>query len=93
MVRWNPEKDRFLRTARGVSFQKIADEIIAGNYIDILENPGRSGQQIFLVRIAGCTWVVPFVIEEDETIFLKTAYPSRRFHKLYEGPDEKEGHA
>ena len=76
-----------------MSFQQIADEIISGNYIDILENPGRSGQQIFLLRIAGYTWVVPFVIEEDETIFLKTAYPSRRFHKIYGGSDGKKGHA
>jgi hypothetical protein len=44
------------------------------------------------VQIAGYTWVVPFVIEEDETIFLKTAYPSRKFHKLYGGLDEKEDH-
>ena len=92
MVRWNPEKDRFLRTTRGVSFQQIADEIIAGNYIDILENPGRSGQQIFLVRIAGYIWVVSFVLEEDETIFLTTAYPSRSFHKLYGGRDEPKSH-
>jgi transcriptional regulator with XRE-family HTH domain len=90
MVRWNPEKDRFLRTARGVSFQQIADEIVSGNYLDILENPGRSDQQIFLVRIAAYTWVVPFVIEEDETIFLKTAYQSRKFRRLYGGLDEKE---
>jgi hypothetical protein len=92
MIRWNPEKEIFLRTSRGVSFQQIADEIVSGNYIDILENPGRSGQQIFLVRIAGYTWVVPFVIEADETIFLKTAYPSRRFHKRYGGADEKKNH-
>jgi hypothetical protein len=93
VIRWNPEKDRFLRISRGISFQQIADEIVSGNYIDILENPGHSGQQIFLVRIAGYTWVVPFVIEEHETIFLKTAYPSRIFHKRYGGEDEKKGHA
>lgn len=92
MVRWSPEKDRFLRTSRGVSFQQIADEIVSGNYSDMLENPGRSGQQIFLVRIAGYTWVVPFVIEADETIFLKTAYPSRRFRKLYGGSDDEKSH-
>lgn len=90
MVRWNPEKDRFLRTARGVSFQQIADDIVSGNYIDILELPRRPDQQIFLLRITGYTWVVPFVIEEDETIFLKTAYASRKFHELYGGLDEKE---
>ena len=93
MVRWNPDKDRFLRTTRGVSFQEIADAIISGDYLDILENPGRPGQEVFVLRISGYTWAVPFVIEEDETIFLKTAYPSRKFHKRYGGKYEDKGQA
>jgi hypothetical protein len=28
---------------------------------------------------------VPFVIDDDENIVLKTVFPSRKFHKLY-GP-------
>ena len=90
MVRWSPEKDRFLRLTRGVSFQQIADVIISGEYMDILENPSRPGQDIFVLRIQGYTWVVPFVVENDDTIFLKTAYPSRKFHKRYGGAYEHE---
>ena len=91
MVRWSPAKDRFLRLNRGVSFQQIADAIISGEYLDILENPSRPGQDIFVLRIHGYTWVVPFILENDETIFLKTAYPSRKFHKRYGGVYEQEG--
>ena len=27
--------------------------------------------------------LVPFVIDKDENIVLKTAYPSRKFHKIF----------
>jgi hypothetical protein len=93
MVRWDPEKDRFLKTARGISFQEIGDEIISGNYPDILENPAHQGQAIFVVWIKSYTWVVPFIVEDDETIFLKTAYPSRKFHRRYGGAYEEKDHA
>jgi hypothetical protein len=90
MVRWNPGKDEYLRVARGVSFQQIADAIISGDYLDILGNPSRPGQDIFILRIQGYTWVVPFALENDDTIFLETAYLSRKFHKRYGGDDEQE---
>jgi hypothetical protein len=89
VVRWSEDKDRWLRKSRGVSFQEIADTIISGNYLDVLENQVRFEQDIFIIRIRGYTWAVPFVIEQNSTIFLKTAYPSRKFHKIYGGPHER----
>ena len=91
MIRWNEEKDRRFVQARGVSFHEIADRILAGDYIDLLENPARTGQDIVVTVIEGYTWVVPFVVEEDDTLFLKTAYPSRKFHKRYGGRNATEG--
>ena len=88
-IRWGQEKDRWLRRTRGVSFEQIADKIILGEYLDILENPSRQGQDIFVVRIQGYTWVVPFVMDEG-TIFLKTAFPSRKFHRQYGGSDAQD---
>jgi hypothetical protein len=85
MIKWNYEKDQWLNQTRGISFQEIADKIIAEDYLDILENPTKPNQDIFILYIHDYTWVVPFVIEKEETIFLKTAFPSRKFHKLYGG--------
>ena len=79
------EKDLWLRDTRGISFQEIADHILAGDYIDILENPSRKGQEVFVLRTKGYVWAVPFMIEEDKSIFLKTAYPSRKLFKRYGG--------
>ena len=88
MVRWAEEKDRWLQRNRGVSFSQIAERILSGEYFDVLENPSRPGQEIFVLRIEGYTWVVPFVVDAD-SIFLKTAFPSRRFHQRYGGADAK----
>ena len=46
MIRWNEEKDRWLVANRGISFQEIADMMLAGDYLDLLENPARPGQDI-----------------------------------------------
>ncbi|MBM4341123.1 MAG: BrnT family toxin [Deltaproteobacteria bacterium] len=89
MIRWDAEKDRWLRKTRGISFQEIADRILNEGYIDILEHPVHAGQEVFVLRVKNYIWAVPFVIEEDNSIFLKTAYPSRKLFKRYGGSDEK----
>lgn len=89
MIRWGEEKDRWLRRARGISFSQIAEQILDGHYLDVLENPSRAGQDLFILPIEGYTWVVPFVVDEG-TIVLKTAFPSRRFHRRYGGTDAQD---
>jgi len=90
MIRWDVEKDQWLRKTRGISFQEIADCILSGDYIDILENPSRAGQEVFVLRMKNYIWAVPFMVEEDRSIFLKTAYPSRKLFRRYGGSDEKD---
>ena len=92
MVKWSEDKDRWLRENRGVSFQEISTAVLSGNLIEIMENPARRGQMAFVIRLRGYVWVVPFVTEGD-TIFLKTAYPSRKMHKRYGGTDEAQEQA
>ena len=90
MIRWDIEKDRWLRKTRGISFQEIADCILSGDYIDILENPSHAGQEVFVLKMKNYIWAVPFMVEEDKSIFLKTAYPSRKLFKRYGGYCETE---
>jgi hypothetical protein len=88
VITWNEEKTKWLMRERGISFQEIADNILKGENIDILENPSRTNQDIFILHFHGYTWVVPFF--ENESIHLITAFPSRKFHKRYGGEkDEK----
>lgn len=82
-VTWDPDKERALRKQRKIEIREIADLIVDGRYTAILENPSRPSQFIFVLPYHGYTHVVPFVIAEDETIVLKTVFPSRKFHQLY----------
>lgn len=77
-IRWNALKSERLKRTRGVSFE----EIIASKLIDIRKHPNRENQKILIYKHKGYLWAVPYVIEE-ETIFLKTIYPSRKLMKLY----------
>lgn len=82
---WDDKKNEWLIINRGISFEEIAELILNKSYIDIIENPTRENQQYFIMKIMNYTWVVPFVIDEEERIVLKTAFPSRKFHKKYKG--------
>jgi hypothetical protein len=80
---WDPAKERKLRKERGIELREVADLILERKYLDILQNPSRPSQYIFILPYHGYTHVVPFVIGRDESIVLKTAFPSRKFHQLY----------
>ena len=84
-VVWDEAKNETLRLSRGVGFEEIADIILSGRYLAILENPTRAEQLYFVVTISDYTGVVPFLIDKDDRIVLKTAFPSRKYHKIYGG--------
>ena len=87
-ILWDKEKNNWLILNRGVSFEEIAKKIIEDEDIIILENPTRENQQYFIINLKEYTWVVPFIISEHNEIILKTAFPSRKFHKKYGGSHE-----
>ena len=77
-ARWNRLKSAWLKHIRGVSFE----EIVEANLLDIIKHPSKTKQQILIFEYKGYTWAVPYVIDE-RGVFLKTLYPSRKYHKLY----------
>ena len=85
---WDQNKNEWLILNRGISFEEISDKILQGNYLEILENLMRKNQQYFIMNIDNYTWVVPFIINENNQIILKTAFPSRKFHKKYGDKNE-----
>ena len=80
---WDEAKSKSLKKARGISIEDVARLILDEKYLEILENPARPGQMLFVISYKGYTHVVPFVIDKENNIVLKTVYPSRKFHKLY----------
>ena len=71
-----------LKAKRGISFEEIAYLIESGQILGIEENPGRSNQKMYILEIENYAVVVPFV-EKDNEIFLKTAFPSRKYTTRY----------
>jgi len=87
-ITWDQNKNEWLILNRGISFEEISDKILNGDYIEILENPAREDQLYFIMNINNYTWFVPFLINRSNQIVLKTAFPSRKFHKKYGEKDE-----
>ena len=81
-LNWSPEKNEVFKVRRGISFEEIALLIESGHIPGIEENPGRSNQQIYILEIEDYAFIVPFV-EKDNEIFLKTAFPSRKYKALW----------
>ncbi|MCJ7471351.1 MAG: toxin [Actinobacteria bacterium] len=83
MIIYDNTKAKILKIEREIDIEEIVELIIERKYIDILEHPKREGQQIFILSYKNYIQVVPFVIDEDENIIIKTVFPSRKFHKIY----------
>jgi len=79
---WNSEKNELLKNERGISFEEIVYQIESGNLLGIEESTARQNQKIYIVEIDDYAFVVPFV-ENDQEIFLKTIFPSRKYTKRY----------
>lgn len=78
--RWSDAKDEKLRLERGESFS----ELLAARFIDERKHPQKPHQRIFFVELDEYIWVIPFVVQINE-MFLKTAFPSRAYTKLWRG--------
>ena len=83
MIIWDDEKDLKLQIERNISFSRVAEIILKKEYLDLLENPARPNQQMFVVKLNNYVHAVPFIIDDDANIVLKTAYPSRKLNKKY----------
>jgi uncharacterized DUF497 family protein len=82
---WSVEKNEQLKEERGISFEEIIVAINEGNILDTLIHKNQKKypeQKIFVVKINEYVYIVPF-IEDDEKIFFKTIFPSRKATKNY----------
>ncbi len=76
-IKWNREKNLKLQAERGISFEEIAALIKADSFY-LVAHPTRRNQYIAVVMVGKYPWDVPFIVEENGTIFLKTAFPNRK---------------
>ena len=84
-IRWSIQKDVALRrdpSRLGIGFKECAEAIREGRILDQLENSNYPGQIIAVIEHNGYAFAVPYV-ENDEEIFLKTAFPDRKLTRRY----------
>ena len=76
--------DKLLRE-RNIDIKEIENLLLREGPVETLKNKSRQGQQVFLVKYNGYIHAVPFVLNAEGGIIIKTAYPSRKYNKKYGG--------
>jgi uncharacterized DUF497 family protein len=82
---WNDEKNEFLKSVRGVSFEEVVFHIQNGDVLDVITHPNADRypkQNILVLKIEDYVYLVPYV-KERGVRFLKTIIPSRKATKEY----------
>lgn len=81
-IEWTEEKNKQLQIERDLSFEAVVVAIEQGKIMDIIPNPSKlhPHQNVLVVEIDDYLVLVPF-IEDEEKIFLKTAFRSRKLMK------------
>ena len=82
--RWDNEKNKKLKKERGVSFEEILDS----KFLGAEKHRTRKNQMVLLYEYNKYIWVIPCVVE-NEYIFLKTLFPSRKYTKLFNAKEVK----
>jgi uncharacterized DUF497 family protein len=80
---WDQKKNEKLKAERGVSFEQIVFAIENEGLLDDIQHPSRTNQRLFIVFFNSYVYIVPYVKESKNSVFLKTIIPSRKAVKKY----------
>jgi hypothetical protein len=85
--RWNADKNLHLRkdSTRAVCFEDIVAAIEDGGLLDDIEHKNSTKyphQRVYIVLHNNYVYGVPY-IRDEESVFLKTIYPSRKLTGIY----------
>ena len=86
--KYSEEKNEIIKSLRNISFEDIISAISENKIAEIVKHPDKErypDQYCILVNINEYIYVVPFVLEGNNTVFLTTIYPSRKLTKQYLG--------
>ena len=80
---WDDDKNDWLIKNRGISFEMCQAAIEQHQLLAIVPNKHpRSHQKKLIIAINNYAYVIPFV-EDEQKVFFKTLYPSRKETKKY----------
>ena len=83
---WDPDKNAWLKDTRGFGFEAVIEAIENGRLLDDLEHTSDqyAHQRLFVIELDGYAVAVPY-LEDEEKIFLKTAFRDRKLNRVYLG--------
>ncbi len=87
---WDNQKAEKLLRDRDISIEAIAELLMRNEFLEILENPNHPDQMMFIVSYKKYTHAVPFIIDVEGRVVLKTVYPSRKHHKHFGGKSHED---
>ena len=85
-IKWNIEREARLQSVgirAGIGFADCVVAIDDGRILDNLSHPTRDNQKLLVLNIEDYAYVVPYIIEDDGSWFLKTVFPSRKHTVIY----------
>ncbi len=88
---FNQKKNEQLFKERGISFQYVIETISDKGILLNFEHPNKKkypNQKVLVVNINEYAYCIPYVCKND-TWFLKTIYPSRKFKYLIIGEENE----
>lgn len=91
--KFNKQKNTLLKKTRGISFEEAIEIIRARKALADIKHPNRKKyphQRLYIIEINRYAYVIPYVFEAKDMLFLKTLYPSRLFTKKYVKRYEKQ---
>jgi hypothetical protein len=83
---YSPEKNLKLIQERNISFEEIIAAIENDLILDIIDHPNQKkygNQKMYVIYAKEYVYLVPFIIEENGNVFLKTIIPSRKAKQKY----------
>jgi hypothetical protein len=83
---FSPEKNLALIEERNISFDEVIAAIENDQILDIVEHPNKQkygNQKMYVIWVKDYVYLVPFVIDMNGDIFLKTIIPSRKAKRKY----------
>ena len=84
IYKFNTVKNQQLIKQRNIGFEDVIEALQnQKNILGIVENVNYTNQFILEIMVEGYPCSIPFIIEEDKTIFLKTIYKNRKLINKY----------
>ncbi len=83
---FSPEKNLTLIKERSISFEEIIAAIGNNQILDIVDHPNQKkygNQKIYVIYVKKYVYLVPFIVNVNGDIFLKTIIPSRKAKQKY----------